>query len=103
MAVARAVPVGRQPDQRHRQLPGSDCGHGQGAARDYGDVTWSVSGGTLTITGVVFNGFGGLPVTITVPSKNGHYSEDIVSVFPILGAVLGLPPGAGFSQVQVAP
>src|SRR5712691_9284357 len=36
---------------------GSDCGHGNGAASDRGDVTWSSSGGWLTISGVVLNGF----------------------------------------------
>jgi len=82
---------------------GSDCGHGFGAAADLGDVTWTKAGDTLTIQGVILNGFGGLPVTITVHSAYGHYSTDIVSVFPTLGPVLGLPAGAGFSQVQVAP
>jgi hypothetical protein len=32
-----------------------------------------------------------------------HYRTDIISVFPTLEAALGLPPGAGFSEVQVAP
>jgi hypothetical protein len=83
---------------------GSDCGHGEGAAADLGDVTWTKAGGTLTITGVTLNGLGGLPVTITVHSAYGHYSTDVVSVFPTLGgAPLSLPPGVGFSQVQVAP
>ncbi len=82
---------------------GSDCGHGEGAASDKGEVTWTKANGTLTIQGVTLNGFGGLPVTITVHSAYGHYSTDVVSVFPTLGPVLGLPPGAGFSQVQVAP
>jgi hypothetical protein len=75
---------------------GSDCGHGFGAVADLGEVTWSVSGGTLTITGFVLNGFNGLPVTITVPAAYGHYSTDVASVFQ------GAPPG-GFSEVQVAP
>jgi len=75
-----------------------------GAAADKGDVTWTKAGGTLTITGVTLNGLGGLPVTITVHSAYGHYSTDVVSVFPTLGgAPLSLPPGVGFSQVQVAP
>jgi hypothetical protein len=82
---------------------GSDCGHGEGAAADLGDVTWTRDNGTLTIQGVKLNGFGGLPVTITVHSAYGHYRTDIVSVFPALGQVLGLPAGAGFSQVQIAP
>jgi hypothetical protein len=84
---------------------GSDCGHGNGAARDGGDVTWSSSGGTLTISGVVLNGFGPLgpvPITITVPSTYGHYSylaDAFASIFS------GLPPfvTGGPTQVQVAP
>jgi hypothetical protein len=85
---------------------GSDCGHGHGAARDLGDVTWSSSGGTLTISGVVLNGFGPpispLSVTITVPSTYGHYSyptDAFASIFS------GLPPfvTGGSAQVQVAP
>jgi len=49
----------------------------EAAARDLGDVTWSSFGGTLTILGVVLNGFGPIgpvPVTITLPSTYGHYS-----------------------------
>jgi hypothetical protein len=84
---------------------GSDCGHGLRAARDLGDVTWSSSGGTLTISGVVLNGFGPIgpvPVTITVPSTYGHYSyptDAFTSIFS------GLPPfvTGGSAQVQVAP
>jgi hypothetical protein len=84
---------------------GSDCGHGNGAASDRGDVTWSSSGGWLTISGVVLNGFGPLspvPVTITVPSTYGHYpypTNAFASIFT------GLPPfvTGGRAQVQVAP
>lgn len=88
---------------------GSDCGRGaaQRATSDRGEITsWSVADGVLTIEGVSLNGFGGLPVTITIPlpsSGYGHVTTDVVSIFPDLGTVLGLPPGAGFSQVQVAP
>jgi hypothetical protein len=88
---------------------GSDCGRGadQHAVADHGDVSsWTVSGGVLTITGVTLNGFGGLPVTITVPlpaSGYGHVSTDVISIFPDLASVLGLPAGVGFSQVEVAP
>jgi hypothetical protein len=42
------------------------------------------------------------PVTITVHSAYGHYNTDVDSVIPTLGTVLGLPPGAGFSQVTIA-
>ena len=88
---------------------GSDCGRGaaEHATPDAGDVSsWSVNGGVLTIEGVVLNGFGGLPVTITIPlpaSGYGHVTTDVISIFPDLATVLGLPPGVGFSQVQVAP
>jgi hypothetical protein len=85
---------------------GSDCGHGHGGASDRGDVTWSSSDGTLTISGVVLNGFGPeigpVPVTITVPSAYGHYAyptDAFTSIFS------GLPPfiTGGRAQVQVAP
>ena len=84
---------------------GSDCGHGHGAAPDRGDVTWSASNGTLTITGVVLNGFGPLgpvPVTISVPSGYGHYAYPTNAFNSIFA---GLPPflTGGKAQVQVAP
>jgi hypothetical protein len=84
---------------------GSDCGHGNGAASDRGDVTWSSSGGVLTISGVVLNGFGPLgpvPVTITVPSSYGHYAYPTNAFGSIFS---GLPPfvTGGHAQVQVAP
>jgi hypothetical protein len=84
---------------------GSDCGHGHGAARDLGDVTWSSAGGTLTISGVVLNGFGPVgpvPVTIAVPSTYGHYAYPTNAFSSIFS---GLPPfvTGGSAQVQVAP
>jgi hypothetical protein len=84
---------------------GSDCGHGHGAAPDKGDVTWSSSNGTLTISGVVLNGFGPLgpvPVTISVPSGYGHYAYPTNAFNSIFS---GLPPfvTGGAAQVQVAP
>jgi len=83
---------------------GADCGHGDGAVADKGDVTWTKTGGTLTITGVTLIGLGGVPVTITVRSTYGHYRTDIVSVFPTFSdPPFSLPTGVGFSQVQVAP
>jgi hypothetical protein len=78
---------------------GADCGHGEGAAPDKGDVTWHASGGTLTIAGVTLTGLGGLPVTITVPATYGHYPY---SGNPF-GAIFGLPFPGGFAQVQIAP
>jgi hypothetical protein len=78
---------------------GSDCGRGApGASSDKGDVTWTSDGTTIWISGVVFNGFGGLPVPVTVPWKTGHYAGTIQSDFPTLGF---LPPG--FAQTTVAP
>jgi hypothetical protein len=88
---------------------GSDCGRGadERAKADRGDVrSWSISGGALAIGGITLNGLGGLPVTITIPlpgSGYGHVTTDVVTIFPDLATALGLPPGAGFSQVQVAP
>jgi hypothetical protein len=76
---------------------GSDCARG-GAASDKGDVTWVSDGTTIRISGVVFNGFGGLPVPVTVPWKTGHYAGTVQSDFPSL---VFLPPG--FSQTTVAP
>jgi hypothetical protein len=74
---------------------GSDCGHGDGAVADSGDITsWSSSGGVLTISGVAL--FGGLaPVTIHVPSTHGNYIETISQVFGL--------PFPGFAVVEVAP
>ncbi len=78
---------------------GADCGRGApGASSDKGDVTWTSNGTTISISGVVFNGFGGLPVPVTVPWKTGHYAGTIQSDFPSL---VFLPPG--FSQTTVAP
>lgn len=84
---------------------GSDCGHGHGSAPDRGDVTWSSSNGTLTISGVVLNGFGPLgpvPVTISVPSSYGHYAYPANAFSAIFS---GLPPfiTGGKAQVQIAP
>ncbi len=79
---------------------GADCGHGLGAVADKGDVTWSSSGGKLTISGVTLVGLGGLQIVITVPSTYGHYQTTFGSTF------VGLPgfiPSNGPAQVQVAP
>lgn len=80
---------------------GSDCGHGgEGAVSDKGDISsWSDSGGTLTIKGVVLNGLGGFPTTITVPDTYGHYTGTISSFLTLPGFI----PPVGFSQLQVAP
>jgi hypothetical protein len=74
---------------------GSDCGHGFGALSDQGDVTaWSSANGMLTIQGVALFG-GAFPVTITVPSAFGNYSETPLQVFGL--------PFPGFAVVEVAP
>jgi hypothetical protein len=79
---------------------GSDCGHTPGveagAAPALGDVTWTRSGDTLTISGVTLLA-GTVPVTITVPSAYGHYYYPD-TLFPIFGV-----PIPGWAQVQVAP
>jgi hypothetical protein len=81
---------------------GSDCLHNtpispvNGAVADRGDVEWSLTGSTITITGVVIGG--DTPITITVP-ESGHLStNDLSSVF---SAPVGGVPGT--AQVQVAP
>jgi hypothetical protein len=81
---------------------GSDCGHGLGAVRDSGDVSWTLSpsGDQVIITSVALNGLGGFPATVTVPAKTGHYTGT-VGTFITLPAFI--PAGAGFSQLQVAP
>ena len=78
---------------------GSDCGHGLGAVSDSGNVTWSVSGGQVVISGVVLNGLGG-PATVTVPATYGHYSGTVGSFITLPPFI---PPGIGNAQLQVAP
>lgn len=72
----------------------------KGATPDSGDVTWTDTGGTLTITGVALNGLGGFPTTITVPDTNGHYTGTIGRYLTLLGFI---PPFVGNTQLQVAP
>ena len=79
---------------------GSDCGHGMGAASDRGDVTWHYDGASVVIDGIVLNGLGGFPTTITVPSAYGHYTGTVGSFLTLPGF---LPPFIGRSQLQVAP
>jgi hypothetical protein len=82
---------------------GSDCIHTgpaglNGAASERGDVTWTDSGGKLTITGVGLVG-GVFPVTVVVPDRYGHYtgpSDSFIQNFA-LGSI------GGTAQVQVAP
>lgn len=79
---------------------GSLLGHPglNGAGHERGDVTWTDSGGTLTITGVALVG-GVFPVTIKVPDAYDHYtllSDDVITGF-------ALGPIGGWAQVQVAP
>lgn len=79
---------------------GSDCGHGLGASSDRGDVHWTTTNGLVTITGVVLNGLGGFPTTITVPATTGHYSGTIGSYLTLPAFI---PSFIGTSQLQVAP
>jgi hypothetical protein len=83
---------------------GSDCGHGGGgAASDKGDVTWHYAGTNnewVVINGVVLNGLGGFPTTITVPAKYGHYKGTVGSYLTLPSFI---PPSIGFTQLQVAP
>jgi hypothetical protein len=80
---------------------GSDCGHGgQGAVADSGGVTWSASGGQVMISGVVLNGLGGFPATVTVPATYGHYTGTAGSFIALPPFI---PPTIGNSQLQVAP
>ncbi|SRR5579875_2368862 len=80
---------------------GADCLHHTplgptGAVPDSGSTSWSSDGATITITGVTVGGT--VPVTITVPATDGHYTTDVASVFPGL-----VPTGTGTAHVEVAP
>lgn len=93
--------IGLYPNGRG-DYAGSDCGHGEGAISDKGDVNWHYSGTNdswIVIDGVILNGLAGFPTTITVPATYGHYTGTA-------GTYLTLPPfipsAAGFSQLQVA-
>lgn len=84
---------------------GADCGHnggGAGAASDTGNVTWQDSGGMLTINGVILNGLGGFPSTVTVPDTFGHYTGT-VGTFLTLPFPPFITSSLGTSQAQVAP
>ena len=80
---------------------GADCGHGgAGAASDKGDVTWTVSGGSVVIVGVVLNGLGGFPTVVTVPTAYGHYTGTVGTFLTVPSFI---PSFVGTSQLQVAP
>jgi len=80
---------------------GADCGHGGvGSVHDSGDVRWSASSGQIVVTGVVLNGLGGFPATITAPAATGHYKGTIGSFITLPSFI---PSSAGNSQLQVAP
>jgi len=80
---------------------GSDCGHRNGpATSDGGSVTWQVVGSQVVISGVVLNGLGGFPATVTVPAAFGHYTGTVGSFITLPPFI---PPGIGSSQLQVAP
>ena len=80
---------------------GADCGHRNGpATSDGGDVTWQVVGNQVVISGVVLNGLGGFPATVTVPAAYGHYTGTIGSFITLPSFI---PPTVGRSNLQVAP
>lgn len=79
---------------------GSDCGHGLGAARDSGDAHWHASGGQIVISNVILHGLGDFPAAVTVPAAHGHYTGTVGSFITLPPFI---PPGAGNSQLQVAP
>jgi hypothetical protein len=82
---------------------GADCIHTgsaglNGAGHQQGDVTWTDSGGKLTISGVALVD-AQFPVTVVVPDRYGHYvgaSDSFIQNFA-LGSI------GGTAQVQVAP
>jgi hypothetical protein len=63
-------------------------------------VTWTTVGSNVVISGVVLNGLGGFPATVTVPAAFGHYTGTIGSFITLPPFI---PPTIGFSQLQVAP
>jgi len=82
---------------------GSDCGHRNGpATSDGGDVKWQlVNNNTeVQISGVILNGLGGFPATVTVPAAFGHYTGTVGSFITLPPFI---PPFVGSSQLQVAP
>ena len=65
---------------------GADCIHTgpaglNGAGHQRGDVTWTDSGGKLTITGVALVD-AQFPVTVVVPDRYGHYTRGIGQLRP---------------------
>jgi hypothetical protein len=79
---------------------GSDCGHGEGAAADAGDVTWHRVGDQIEIDGTVLAGLGDYQATVTVPATYGHYTGTLGTYISLPAFI---PSGIGFSQLQVAP
>ncbi len=63
-------------------------------------MTWQLAGSQVVISGVVLNGLGGFPATVTVPAAFGHYTGTIGSFITLPPFI---PPGIGSSQLQVAP
>jgi len=80
---------------------GADCGHGgAGAASDKGGVTWTMSAGSVVISGIALNGLGGFPTTVTVPAAYGHYTGTVGTFLTVPSFI---PSFVGTSQLQVAP
>jgi hypothetical protein len=97
---------------------GSDCGHGEGAAKDAGDIegwyfgdgdgTPNPAGDWVVVPGIQLNGLaavnGGQPyvTSVVVPRTDGHYSSTFGAYF----LSLPFPPpvlASGFSELEVAP
>lgn len=82
---------------------GADCGHGgAGAVHDSGSAWWHLvnSGSEIEIDGVILNGLGGFPATVTVPTAIGHYTGTIGTFITLPSFI---PAFLGTSQLQVAP
>jgi hypothetical protein len=82
---------------------GSDCGHRNGpATSDGGDVKWQLINNNteVQISGVILNGLGGFPATVTVPAAFGHYTGTVGSFITLPPFI---PPFVGSSELQVAP
>lgn len=72
------------------------------AAHYGGELRWSISDGTLTMSGI--GAIGGIdPLTISVPLPSGGYGHgDTVTFADLFGAITGTFSGPGV-EVQIAP
>jgi len=87
----------------HVDYAGADCGHGgAGSTSDKGDATWAYNqtNDSLVISGIILNGLGGFPATVTAPATYGHYSGGLSSFITLPFFV---PTNVGHSNLSVAP